>query len=217
MITLKAVKKAYTRGAEQVWALKGIDLELKQGDFVAVTGESGSGKTTLMHIIGLLDSPTEGQILIDDRQVNLLSDKELTLLRRQKIGFVFQHFYLIPGLTVAENITLPLLFSGKTIQRSKLDELIEIVGLKDRAKHTTSQLSGGQMQRVAIARALVSEPEVILADEPTGNLDTDNSHRIMDIFVDINRLGKTIVIVTHNIEIAQKSKVQIRLKDGMIV
>lgn len=217
MIRLKGITKSYRRGAETVWALRGIDLEVNRGDFIAITGESGSGKTTLLNIMGLLDKPTEGTIAFDDIVVNTFKDKRLTQLRRQKIGFVFQHFYLIPKLSVIQNVKLPLLFSGRQVMQDKIQKILEIVGLKDRQSHSPEELSGGQMQRVAIARALVNDPEVILADEPTGNLDSQNSQKIIELFSNLNKMGVSIVIITHNMQIANIAHRVIKLSDGLIV
>ncbi len=216
MIELKDIEKVYIRGSENVRALKGITLNIMPGDFYSVTGASGSGKTTLLHLIGCLDIPTKGTIHMDGIDVGQMKEKELVKLRREKIGFIFQQFYLIPGLSVLENITLPLIFAKKKPNLDRIIQIISIVGLKERIHHKPNQLSGGEMQRAAIARALVNNPEVLLADEPTGNLDTDNSEKIFEILTSLNLNGLTIVMVTHNQDLASRAKSIIRLKDGKI-
>ncbi|MBM4146779.1 MAG: ABC transporter ATP-binding protein [Nitrospira sp.] len=216
MIELKGIEKIYNRGNEKVHALRGIDLGIGRGEFMSVVGPSGSGKTTLLHLLGCLDTPTGGTLTIDGIEVVNMRESELVRIRRSKIGFVFQHFYLIPGLSVYENVKLPLLF-GRT--EKKIDEivsLIDLVGLKSRLHHTPNQLSGGEMQRVAIARALVNNPEFILADEPTGNLDTENSEKIFELLDSLHKRGIALVLVTHNSELAARAERIIRLKDGRL-
>ncbi|MCX7987902.1 MAG: ABC transporter ATP-binding protein, partial [Thermodesulfovibrio sp.] len=205
MIEIKNIKKIYKRGAEKLYALKGIDCSIEKGEFIAITGPSGSGKSTFLHIIGCLDSPTEGEVIIDGINIKNSKEKDLINIRRQKIGFVFQNFYLIPGLNIYENIALPVLFSRKKNYRKKILSLIEDLGLSHRINHKPHQLSGGEMQRVAIARALANEPEILLADEPTGSLDTENSERIFEIFSTLNNKGLTIIVVTHNLDLAKKA------------
>lgn len=216
MIELKGIEKTYIRGAEQVHALKGIDLNISKGEFISVVGPSGSGKTTLLHILGCLDKPTKGIMRIDGIETENMSESELVEIRRKKIGFVFQQFYLMPGLTIFDNVTLPLLFSRTKIDRGKIISLIEMVGLNGKTDRLPNQLSGGEMQRVAIARALANSPEVILADEPTGNLDSESSERIFDIFKSLHNRGLTVVMITHNSDLAMRAERIIRLKDGMI-
>lgn len=216
MIELKDITKLYIRGAEKVHALRGISLTIKQGEFISVTGPSGSGKTTLLHIIGCLDKPTKGVIKIDGIEVENMPESELVRIRRQKIGFVFQQFYLIPGLNVYENVTLPLLFNRRTKDKNEILSLLELVGLNERVNHNPNQLSGGEMQRVAIARALVNDPEILLADEPTGNLDTENSEKIFDLLKSLHKRGLTVIMITHNPELASRAEKIIRLKDGRI-
>lgn len=216
MIKLEDVEKVYLRGSESVRALRGITLTIVPGYFYSVTGHSGSGKTTLLHLMGCLDVPTKGTIYINGTEVGHMKEAELVRLRREKIGFIFQQFYLIPGLSVIENIMLPLIFARKKPDQNKIKEIAEIVGLKDRIYHKPNQLSGGEMQRTAIARALVNNPELLLADEPTGNLDTENSEKIFEILSSLNSTGITIVMVTHNLELASKATKIIRLKDGQI-
>ncbi|MGE5892903.1 MAG: ABC transporter ATP-binding protein, partial [bacterium] len=186
MIELKGVEKIYRRGSEEVHALRGVSFTIDRGEFVSIIGPSGSGKTTLLHILGCLDTGSAGSIRIDGAEMGHLRETGLVQARRQKIGFVFQHFYLIPGLTVYENVTLPLLFSRRKRNDGEIVSLINVVGLTHRVNHRPDQLSGGEMQRVAIARALVNDPEILLADEPTGNLDSENSERIFDLLSSLN-------------------------------
>lgn len=216
MISLRKVEKSYRRGAETVWALRGIDLEIQAGEFAAVIGPSGAGKTTLLHILGCLDLPSGGELHFDGVQVDKMRDAELVALRRQKIGFIFQQFYLIPGLSVLDNIALPLLFSKKKPPEGRIEELARMVGLGERLHHVPAQLSGGEMQRTAIARALVNNPEVILADEPTGNLDSANSEKIFAILQKLHHSGLTVIMITHNQELANRANRMIRIKDGII-
>lgn len=216
MIELKDIEKIYLRGSEKVYALRGVSFSTMPGDFISITGPSGSGKTTLLHLIGCLDKPTKGVIKIDGVEVENMKESDLLRIRRQKIGFVFQQFYLIHGLSVLENVMLPLLFARKKKGLDKITSIIETVGLKDRIYHNPNQLSGGEMQRVAIARALINDPEVLLADEPTGNLDTENSEKIFELLMSLNSRGLTVIIVTHNLELAGRAKKIIRLKDGRI-
>ncbi|MFZ5996955.1 MAG: ABC transporter ATP-binding protein [Nitrospirota bacterium] len=217
MIQLREVEKVYRRGSEDVHALKGVDLDIGHGEFVSVIGPSGAGKTTLLHILGCLDTPTKGIMKFDDVEVEDMSEAELVAVRRKKIGFIFQQFYLIPGLTVFDNVALPLLFNRSKVESDRIESIIDRVGLGDRSRHTPSQLSGGEMQRVAIARALVNNPEVILADEPTGNLDTENSERIFELLTSLHKNGLTVVMITHNNELATRADRVIRLKDGKVV
>jgi ABC-type lipoprotein export system ATPase subunit len=217
MIQLRSVEKVYRRGAEDVRALRGVDLDIGRGEFVSIMGPSGAGKTTLLHILGCLDVPTKGTMTLDGTEVGRMSESELVAVRRKKIGFVFQQFYLIPGLSVFDNIALPLLFSKTPASKGHIESLISTVGLRDRARHIPAQLSGGEMQRVAIARALVNDPEIVLADEPTGNLDSENSERIFGLLKSLNEKGLTVAIITHNNELAAKAGRTILLKDGAIV
>jgi ABC-type lipoprotein export system ATPase subunit len=216
MIELKGIEKIYIRGAEHVRALKSIDLSIRQGEFVSITGHSGSGKTTLLHILGCLDKPTKGIMNLDGITINGMPESELVKIRRQKIGFVFQQFYLIPGLSVLENVTLPLLFGRTNKETDEIISVLKLVGLQDKINRNPSQLSGGEMQRVAIARALINNPEVILADEPTGNLDTENSEKIFELLKSLNSRGITIIMVTHNTDLAKRADRIIQLKDGKI-
>ena len=216
MIELTNIEKTYRRGAEDVRALRGIDLKISKEDLVAITGPSGAGKTTLLHVLGCLDQPTKGEILIDGVDAANLPEPELVKLRRDKIGFVFQQFYLIPKLSVFDNIALPLLFSKKPATTEKITRLAEMVGLDHRLDHLPSQLSGGEMQRTAIARGMVNNPEILLADEPTGNLDSDNSEKIFAILRSLSNDGLTIVMITHNTELAARAKRTVHIKDGAI-
>lgn len=216
MIELKKIEKNYRRGAENVRALRGIDLSIGKEEMLAITGPSGAGKTTLLHILGCLDQPTGGQVLIDGVDASDLPEAELVKLRRDKIGFVFQQFYLIPGLSVFDNIALPLLFSKKPASPEKITRLAEMVGLQHRLDHVPSQLSGGEMQRTAIARGLVNEPEILLADEPTGNLDSENSEKIFEILRSLCSKGLAVVMITHNHELAARAKRTVQIKDGLV-
>ena len=218
VIELKDVTKTYPRGNERVAALRGINLSVTAGDFLAVVGPSGSGKTTLLNLIGCLDKPSSGVIRLDGKETSLLSEKELTEVRKRNVGFVFQQFFLIPTLTALENILVPSLFLRENGDKDKKAlELSELVGLKERLNHLPSQLSGGEMQRVAIARSLVNSPRLLLADEPTGNLDSEQAGKIIDLFDQLNKNGVTVILVTHNQEIAKNCRRLIKLKDGKIL
>jgi len=206
----------YRRGAETVFALRDVSFAIPRGEFVAVVGPSGAGKTTLLHLIGCMDTATSGRLLLDGQSAGGLSDGALTRLRREKVGFVFQHFGLLPTLTVLENVMLPTLFSGRQTRR-RAEELLEEVGLSSRAHHRPHELSGGEMQRTAIARALINSPTLLLADEPTGNLDTASGEAILELFLNLNRLGITIVVVTHNEMLAAATNRQIALRDGLLI
>lgn len=216
MIRLRQVEKNYRRGAEEVRALRGIDLDIKAGEFAAVVGPSGAGKTTLLHILGCLDLPSRGELHFDGIRVDKMRESELVALRRKKIGFIFQQFYLIPGLSVLDNIALPLLFSKTPAAKGRIEDLARMVGLGERLHHVPAQLSGGEMQRTAIARALVNNPEVILADEPTGNLDSANSEKIFAILDKLHQKGLTVIMITHNSELAGRAGRTIQIKDGMV-
>jgi len=216
MIELRRIEKNYRRGAEDVRALRGVDLNIDKEELLAITGPSGAGKTTLLHILGCLDQPSNGEVMIDGVDASRLPEAELVRLRRDKIGFVFQQFYLIPGLSVYDNIALPLLFSKKPASPEKISHLAEMVGLKHRLDHVPSQLSGGEMQRTAIARGLVNEPEILLADEPTGNLDSENSEKIFEILRSLSNNGLTIVMITHNPDLARRANRTVHIKDGLV-
>ncbi|MBN2042796.1 MAG: ABC transporter ATP-binding protein [Candidatus Aenigmarchaeota archaeon] len=219
IIDLKGVWKVYRMGEVDVPALRGIDLEIKKGEFLAIIGPSGSGKSTMMNLVGCLDSPTRGKILLDGRDITEFSESELAQTRGQKIGFVFQQFNLIPTLTALENVMLPLAFQNvdDAKARKKAIEILNLVGLKERMKHLPNQLSGGERQRVSIARALSVDPEVILADEPTGNLDSRTGEFIIEFLGKIHREEKkTIIMVTHDMNLAKHAEKMVRIKDGQI-
>jgi putative ABC transport system ATP-binding protein len=207
--------KVYRRGVEEVRAVDGISFTVREGEFVAVVGPSGAGKTTLLQLIGAMDVPTSGSLRLMGRELRGLPDRELTRLRRDHIGFVFQHFGLLPTLTVAENVALPGSFGGRKKGR-QVGELLERVGLAHRKDHRPAQLSGGEMQRVAIARALVNSPQLLLADEPTGNLDSATSGRIVDLLLSLNADGLTVVVVTHNEALAASAQRSLCLRDGRV-
>ncbi|MBP8707346.1 MAG: ABC transporter ATP-binding protein [Caldisericia bacterium] len=216
---IKAIdlKKYYKMGKDEIAALAGVSLDIKKGSFLAILGSSGSGKTTLLNMISCLDKPSSGKLVVADNDVTDLPEKKLVEIRRKYFGFIFQQFFLIPTLTVQENVTLPIFFSGKKVSGKFIDDILERVGLLNRKKHLPSELSGGEMQRVAIARALVNNPEIIIADEPTGNLDSQNAKNIFDLFSTLNNdFGVTIICATHNLELAKRTKDIIELKDGII-
>jgi len=218
IIELKDVKKTYQMGLTEVHALRGVTMHVREGEFLAITGPSGSGKSTLMHMVGCLDIPTSGSVVLDGQDISKLHESDLAQIRGRKIGFVFQTFNLINSLTAAENVELPLLFQGvpESERRKRSNAILEKVGLADRAGHRPMQLSGGEQQRVAIARALSGEPDVLLADEPTGNLDSKKGAEILDIMNALNKEGVTVVMVTHDPVLAKKAKRIVRIKDGMV-
>jgi putative ABC transport system ATP-binding protein len=219
ILIVDQVRKTYVGGETPVEALRGVSLEVAGGDFIAVMGPSGCGKSTLLHLCGAMDRPTSGRLLIGNIEINKLSDDQLTRLRRERIGFVFQFFNLLPTLTVIENITLPILLSGGDVKdaESRGQELAAGVGLSHRLSHYPQQLSGGEMQRAAIARAVIHRPDLLIADEPTGNLDSENGSRVLQLLGELNReLGLTIVLATHSAEIAESAHRLIRMRDGMI-
>jgi putative ABC transport system ATP-binding protein len=218
VVELKDVTKTYLMGEVAVHALNGVNLKIKQGDFVSIMGPSGSGKSTMMHIVGALDLPSTGQTFIKGIDLSTLSENELSQIRGKTIGFVFQEFNLIPTLTALENVRLPILFQD--IEEDRTDcciDLLKLVGLGDRVDHKPSELSGGQQQRVAIARALANDPEIILADEPTGALDSKSGIEILDLLEDLNRKGKTVIIITHDKSLTKYTKRNISLKDGKVI
>ena len=218
ILSLRGVVKTYVMGADKVHALRGVSLDIKKNEYVAVMGPSGSGKSTLMNVIGCLDVPTSGTYYLEDRMVAEMSENQLAEIRNQKIGFVFQTFNLLPRANIFHNVELPLVYAGvpKRKRRAKAAQAIEQVGLADRMKHKPNELSGGQRQRVAIARALVCDPSIILADEPTGNLDSKTGDEIITVLDELQRAGQTIILVTHEDYIARHARRAIHLKDGSI-
>ncbi len=218
LLELKDISKRYVIGTETVDALKKIDLSINKGEYVALMGPSGSGKSTLMNIIGCLDSPSNGTYFLNNKQVNQMSENDLAEIRNKEIGFIFQTFNLIPRSNALDNVALPLVYSGysKVDREIKAIKSLTDVGLQDRMKHKPNELSGGQRQRVAVARALVNNPSIILADEPTGNLDSKTSEEIMKLFEEIHQKGNTIILVTHEEDIARHAHRIVRLKDGLI-
>ena len=218
LISLKNICRSYRNGEQELQVLKNINLEIGEGEFVAIMGPSGSGKSTLMNIIGMLDTPTSGEYYLEGQEVARLGEKQLAQVRNQQIGFVFQQFFLLSKMDAVQNVELPLIYAGvPAAQRRKLaEEYLSKVELTDRIHHLPSELSGGQKQRVAIARALVNDPSIILADEPTGALDTKTGSQIMELLVELNEEGKTIIMVTHEPEIAAYAKRQIVIRDGVI-
>jgi len=218
MIQLETVTKVYRMGTVQVQALRGVSLRVDEGEFIAIMGASGSGKSTLMNVIGCLDLPTTGRYLLDGVDVRKLNENQLAVIRNRKIGFVFQSFNLIPRSTAIHNVEMPLIYAGfSNGRRQRAMAALEAVGLAERARHQPSELSGGQQQRVAIARALVTEPAILLADEPTGNLDSESSLEILRLLVDLNDQGRTVVLITHENDIAAFAKRVVRLKDGLVL
>ena len=218
IIHLEEIRKSYFMGRHELEVLKGITVDVNRNEYVALMGPSGSGKSTLMNIIGCLDTPSSGTYILNGHDVSEMSDNELAAIRNKEIAFVFQQFNLLPRLTALENVALPLVYAGmgKKQRTEKAMRMLEMVSLTDRATHRPNELSGGQSQRVAIARALVNDPAIILADEPTGNLDTRTSYEIMEIFGNIHRGGNTVMLVTHEEDIANHAHRIIRLRDGLI-
>ena len=218
IIHLEDIQKSYYMGKQALPVLKGISLDIYKNEYVALVGPSGSGKSTLMNILGCLDTPTAGRYILNNNDVSTMADNALAEVRNKEIGFVFQQFNLLPRLTAAENVALPLVYAGmnKKLRTEKAMQVLEMVSLPDRSHHKPNELSGGQCQRVAIARALVNNPSIILADEPTGNLDTKTSYEIMEIFNTIHQNGNTIVLVTHEEDIANHAHRIVRLRDGVV-
>jgi len=219
IIAMRGIRKVYDTGAIQVEALRGIDLEVHPREFVAIVGPSGSGKSTLLNLVGCLDVPSDGSYRLDGEEVADLDVDELADIRNRKVGFVFQSFNLLPQITAYENVEMPLLFKGAGARerRERVEELFEQVGLADRMHHKPTELSGGQMQRVAVARALACDPALILADEPTGNLDTTSGQDVMGLFENLSAQGRTIVLITHDQALAKRTKRIVRIQDGRIV
>jgi putative ABC transport system ATP-binding protein len=218
VLELRDVSKVYQMGEEKVHALSDFNLAVDDNDYMSIVGPSGSGKSTLLHMLGLLDTPTGGEIFIDGTPVSRLSDNERATMRGKKIGFVFQVFNLVPSLTAAENVALPMMIQGASRQEreEKAAKVLESLGMGDRLHHLPSELSGGQRQRVAMSRALINDPELILADEPTGNLDSKTGEEVVKLFDKLHKEGRTLIIVTHDPDIARHAKEQVNIRDGMV-
>jgi putative ABC transport system ATP-binding protein len=218
MISLSQIKRVFTVGDEQVHALRDVDLTIDTGEYVSIMGPSGSGKSTLLNMIGLLDKPDSGKYLLEGEDMTELDDRQQAALRRHKIGFIFQFFHLVPRMSAAENIELPMMLAGLAAseRKKRVQEAIEAFGLSDRARHRPDELSGGQRQRVAIARATIMRPHILLADEPTGNLDRVSGNEVIDILEDLNREKITLIMVTHDPELGRRAKRQINMVDGRI-
>ncbi len=219
MIHTENLTKIYRMGDAEVYALRDVNLEIKEGEFIAIIGSSGSGKSTLLNMIGCLDTPTSGSVFIDNVNTASLNENELAEIRREKMGFIFQQFNLVHTLNAVENVALPMFFAGvkRETRLKRAEELLVNVGLGDRIYHKPSELSGGQQQRVAIARALSNDPEIVIGDEPTGNVDTDTGNAIMDILEGLNKEGRTIIVVTHDAEIAAHAGRTKRMRDGRVL
>ncbi len=218
MLQMSNVRKTYSTGVVEVEALRGVDLSVDQGDYLAIMGPSGSGKSTLMHIIGCLDVPTSGTYLLDDTDVSEMTEKHLAEVRNHKIGFVFQQFNLLASLSALRNVELPLVYAGVPAAQRKERALaaLDRVGLADRVQHRPGELSGGQQQRVSVARALVTDPALLLADEPTGNLDSHSTEEILGLFAELNQAGRTIVMITHEFEVAEHAGRRVFIRDGLL-
>ena len=220
ILQVQSVRKQYQLGAVTVNALAGVDFAVNKGEFVAIMGPSGSGKSTLLNLLGGLDQPTDGEVTLADKKLSVLNDDQITLVRRRNVGFIFQFYNLVPTLSAEENIALPLIIDGKRVEnyRARIDQLMALVGIADRARHKPDQLSGGQQQRVAIARAFVTEPSIVLADEPTGNLDSKSGEEVLKLLRrSCDELGQTIIMVTHDAKAASFTDRVVFLKDGSIV
>lgn len=217
IVKMEHVTKIYGEGNTRVWALDDVNLTVNKGEIVAVVGASGSGKSTLLHVMGGVDTLNEGNVIVDGKDITRLTDEEMSVFRRRKIGFVFQAYHLIPVLTVEENIKMPILLDHRKPDRDYIDHIIEMLGLKDRRKHLPNQLSGGQQQRAAIARALANRPALILADEPTGALDSKNGNEVITLLQNsVKKLDQTLVLITHNIDLAREADRIVRITDGKI-
>jgi putative ABC transport system ATP-binding protein len=219
VLELRGVSKVYGEGDTEVQALRGVSLTVGRGDYVAIMGASGSGKSTLMNLLGCLDVPTTGSYLLDGVDVAGMPERALSLVRNRRIGFVFQAFNLIPRMSAADNVELPLIYAGirRSLRRERVAAALDLVGLSDRARHRPNELSGGQQQRVAVARALVTAPALILADEPTGNLDSASTEEVLRIFDDVSAAGRTLVVITHEDDVAARARRVVRMRDGQVV
>ena len=218
LIDARDIHKIFMLGKVELHVLRGINLAVERGEYISIMGPSGSGKSTLMHILGCLETPTSGTYILDGQEVHSLTEPELASIRRTKIGFVFQNFYLLPRMSALDNVALPMVYTGVPLaeRRKRAGEILGKVGLGDRMKHNPSELSGGERQRVAVGRALANDPEILFADEPTGNLDTRTGAEIMDLFAELHGEGKTIILVTHDQEIARRAERIVRIRDGVI-
>lgn len=218
IVTMEHVTKVYGEGDSRVWGLHDVSLTIQQGEIVSVVGASGSGKSTLLHVMGGVDSPTGGRVVVDGKDITKLTDEQMAIFRRRKVGFIFQAYHLIPVLTVEENISMPILLDHRKPDKEYVEEILELLGLQDRRKHLPNQLSGGQLQRTAIARALANRPSLILADEPTGALDSKNGNEVMALLQNsVKKLNQTLVLITHNIDLAREADRIIKIADGEIV
>lgn len=218
IITMEDVTKVYGENETRVWGLDHVNLTVQQGEVLAVVGASGSGKSTLLHILGGVDTPTSGRVVVDGKDITKLDDQQMSVFRRRKIGFVFQAYHLIPVLTVEENITMPILLDHRKPDKEYVEHIMDLLGLQDRRKHLPNQLSGGQQQRAAIARALANRPSLILADEPTGALDSQNGSEVINLLKNsVKQLNQTLVLITHNVDIACEADRIIKIADGKIV
>ncbi|MDE6760932.1 MAG: ABC transporter ATP-binding protein [Lachnospiraceae bacterium] len=217
IVKMENVTKVYGENETRVWGLHNVDLTVKQGETLAIVGASGSGKSTLLHIMGGVDTPTSGKVVVDDKDITKLTDEQMSVFRRRKIGFVFQAYHLIPVLSVEENITMPILLDHRKPDKEYIEHIMEMLGLQDRRKHLPNQLSGGQQQRAAIARALANRPSLILADEPTGALDSKNGNEVITLLQNsVKQLSQTLVLITHNIDLAREADRIVKLVDGEI-
>ena len=218
IVELKGVTKIYGEKENQVLALHNVDLEIERGSMVSIVGASGSGKSTLLNIVGGVDTPSDGTVIVDGKEITKYNDDELSIFRRRKVGFIFQAYHLIPVLTVEENIKMPVLLDHRKPDKEYIDHIINLLGLSDRRRHLPNQLSGGQQQRTAIARALANNPTLVLADEPTGALDSKNGEEVMDLLMkSVHNIGQTLVIITHNMDLAREADRIVKIKDGKIV
>ncbi len=218
IVTMEHVTKVYGEGDSRVWGLHDVSMTVKQGEIVSIVGASGSGKSTLLHVMGGVDTPTSGKVVVDGKDITKLNDEQMAIFRRRKVGFIFQAYHLIPVLTVEENITMPILLDHRKPDREYVERIMELLGLQDRRKHLPNQLSGGQQQRTAIARALANQPSLILADEPTGALDSKNGNEVIALLQSsVKKLNQTLVLITHNIDLAREADRIIKIADGEIV